>query len=117
MLPEEDRIRIQHMLDATKQAIEFAHGITQQQLVDDLKTTFALVKCIEIIGEAAVHVSDTTKATITSLPWRVTTAMRNRLVHVYFDVDINILWTTVANDLPKLASLLEEVLVSNKPTE
>ncbi len=79
----------------------------------DLKTVFALVKCIEIIGEAAVHVSDATKESVTSIPWRIATAMRNRLVHVYFDVDINILWTTVSNDLPKLALVFEEVLVNS----
>ena len=83
MLPEQDRNRIQHMLDATKQAIEFAQGVDQFQLVDDLKTTFALVKCIKIIGEAATHATDSTQASNPSVPWRVAKAMRNRLVHVY----------------------------------
>ncbi len=110
MLPEQDRIRIQHMLDAAKQAMAFADGINQQELVNDLKTTFALVKCIEIIGEAATHVSDETQQSLTEVPWRIAKAMRNRLVHVYFDVDINILWSTVANDLPGLAIVLEKAL-------
>ena len=110
MLPEQDRIRIQHMLDATKQATAFADGISQQELVNDLKTTFALVKCIEIIGEAATHISDETQQVLPDVPWRIAKAMRNRLVHVYYDVDINILWSTVANDLPSLAIVLERAL-------
>ncbi len=110
MLPEQDRIRIQHMLDATKQAMAFADGLSQQELVNDLKTTFALVKCIEIIGEAATHVSDETQQSLPGVPWRIAKAMRNRLVHVYFDVDINILWSTVANDLPGLVIVLEKAL-------
>ncbi|MFG0247553.1 MAG: DUF86 domain-containing protein [Phycisphaeraceae bacterium JB051] len=117
MLPEPDRIRIQHMLDAAKQAISFADGFSQEQLVDDLKTTFALVKCIEIIGEAATHVTDETQQAIPSVPWRIAKAMRNRLVHVYFDIDVNILWSTVTNDLPQLAELLEKALADNKPAE
>lgn len=116
MLPDPDRIRIQHMLDAAQQAIVFIEDVDQLELVDDLKTTFALVKCIEIIGEAAGRVSDTTQAASPDVPWRIIKAMRNRLVHVYFDVDIAVLWSTVTHDLPPLIRALESALRDDQPS-
>lgn len=110
MLPEKDRIRLQHMLDAAHQSFTFSQSLSLQDLKSDLKTTFALVKCIEIIGEAANSVSSATQDQHPQIPWRIMRAMRNRLVHVYFDVDVEILWSTVQHDLPPLVKLLEEVL-------
>lgn len=110
MLPEPDRIRLQHMLDAAKQAATFMQDMSQQDLMDDLRTTFALVKCIEIIGEAAARVSEPTQQSLPDIPWRIIKAMRNRLVHVYFDVDVKVLWSTVTNDLPPLAKSIEMIL-------
>ena len=111
MLPEPDRIRLQHMLDAARQAATFMEGMSQQQLVDDLRTTFALVKCIEIIGEAAARVSEPTQNALPDIPWRIIKAMRNRLVHVYFDVDVNVLWATAKDDLPPLAASIKNALM------
>lgn len=110
MLPEADRIRIQHMLDAARQATLFIAEMNETQLTEDLKTTFALVKCIEIIGEAAGRVSEPTLAAMPQIPWRIVKAMRNRLVHVYFDVDTQVLWSTVTHDLPPLVRELENAL-------
>ncbi|MCY4356255.1 MAG: DUF86 domain-containing protein [Gammaproteobacteria bacterium] len=59
------------------------------------------------MGEAAGNVTEATRQYLSNIPWREIVGMRNRLVHVYFDINIDILWTTVKTDLPVLISLLE----------
>lgn len=72
--------------------------------------TLGLVKCIEIIGEAAARLSDETKKKYPQIPWTQIIAMRNRLVHVYFEVDLEQVWKALAEDLPPLVEQLEKVL-------
>ena len=67
----------------------------------------ALVKEIEIVGEAAARVSEATREHLTDIPWDELIGMRNRLVHAYFDVNLDIVWQTVQEDLPKLIALLD----------
>jgi uncharacterized protein with HEPN domain len=70
----------------------------------------ALVKAIEIIGEAAYQVSSETRWQIPGVPWEDIMGMRHRLVHAYFDIDLDVLWSTVQNDLPPLIAVLGSVL-------
>ena len=67
----------------------------------------AIVRCMEIIGEAANQLSPETRELMAAVPWRGIISMRNRLVHAYFDINLDIVWEGVRNDLP---ALLEEVL-------
>jgi uncharacterized protein with HEPN domain len=78
----------------------------------DRVLTLALVKCIEIIGEAAGKVGAQTRASTTQIPWADIIGMRNRLIHAYFDVDVNRVSDTLANDLPPLIALLEKTVAS-----
>ena len=71
---------------------------------------FALVRCVEIIDEAAGRLSDATCANSPEIPWSAIVGMRNRLVHAYFDVDTEIVWKTVAVELPALADQLRPLL-------
>jgi uncharacterized protein with HEPN domain len=70
----------------------------------------ALTRALEILGEAASRVSDETRLRFASVPYPKMVAMRNRLIHAYFDVDLDIVWTTVAEDLPALLPVLESAL-------
>ena len=72
--------------------------------------TLALLKSLEIIGEAANGVSSVTQNRYPGIPWRDIIGMRNRLVHVYFDVDLDLVWDTIRTDLPPLIVELERVL-------
>ncbi len=105
-----DRIRLQHMLDATREAIEFAQNSHRKDLDSDRKLMLALVKDIEIIGEAAYQITEDTRRTLTEIPWEDIVGMRHRLVHAYFDINLDILWKTVQEDLPALMRILSEVL-------
>ena len=110
----DDRIRIQHMLDAAREALAFAAGKTRDDLDTDRVLTLALIKSIEIIGEAAARISTETKTATPALPWRDIVGMRNRLVHVYFDVNLDIVWSTVEEELPELIAELEAALQDNR---
>lgn len=90
-MPKSDRVRLQHMLDAAREAIAFAQAARRENLEHDRKLTLALVKDIEIIGKAAYQVSETTRARFPEIPWQDIIGMRHRLVHAYFDIDLDIL--------------------------
>lgn len=98
------------MADAAKEAVSFVAGKSRNSLAEDRALTLALVKCIEIVGEAANGVSETYRSKHPEVPWREAIRMRNRLVHGYFDVDLDRVWQTVAGDLPHLLELLEPLL-------
>jgi uncharacterized protein with HEPN domain len=111
-MQRDDQIRLRHMLEAAKDALSFAENETRSSLEADRKLELALVKSIEIIGEAAANMTDDCRRTLPGIPWASITGMRNRLVHVYFDVDRDILWKTITEDLPSLIAELEKVLPS-----
>ncbi len=105
-----DRVRLQHMLDAAQEAIAFVREAHREDLDRDRKLTLALVKDVEIIGEAAYQVSETTQEQLPEIPWADIIGMRHRLVHAYFDINLDVLWNTVQKDLPPLVVILRQVL-------
>jgi uncharacterized protein with HEPN domain len=109
-MQKNDEVRLRHMLDAGREAVALAQGQRREDLARDRKLALALVKCIEIIGEAASKVSAAVRAEHPSLPWADIVAMRNRLIHAYFDVDLDRVWDTVTDDLPPLVAELQKIL-------
>lgn len=94
------------MVEAAESALQFAAGRTRQDLDRDRMLLFALTRAIEILGEAASKISEESRVELPLIPWSRIVAMRNRLVHAYFDIDRNILWRTVTEELPELLRLL-----------
>lgn len=110
MQPDPDSIRLRHMLDATREALGYARRRSRADLETDTMLFRALVKCIEIVGEAATQVTPEGRALAPLIPWRELRGMRNRLIHAYFDIDLDIVWQTVSTDLPELERLLSAVV-------
>ena len=108
-----DQVRLQHLADALNSAIRFARGRERDDLDTDEMLLFALVRAIEIAGEAASQVT-ARPAQLPDLPWASIIGMRNRLVHAYFDINRDILWTTVAEAAPPLAERSKNVLVGDE---
>jgi len=106
----DDLIRIRHMLDAAKEALSFAKNRSRGDLDSDRMLVLSIVKSIEIIGEAASKVTQETKEAYTGLPWANIIAMRNRLIHVYFDIDLDRVWDTITDDLPQLVTSLQKMV-------
>ncbi|MEX1009677.1 MAG: HepT-like ribonuclease domain-containing protein [Acidimicrobiia bacterium] len=101
-----DDIRLRHLRDAAASAIAFTQGRDRADLDDDEMLRLALTKLVEIVGEAAKQVSSETRARYPRLQWIDAARMRDRLVHHYFDIDTDVLWATVTEDLPAVLDAL-----------
>jgi len=115
MLPEEDRVRIRHMLDAARSVRRFIAHRRREDLEADEMLAFAVIRGLEIIGEAAGQVSESTRQACPDIPWPLVVGMRHRLIHAYFDVDLDRVWDTAVRDLPPLITALERVLGAEGP--
>jgi uncharacterized protein with HEPN domain len=113
-MSKHDEIRIKHMLDAVEEALTFVRNRDREHLDQDRMLVLALIKDIEIVGEAASRISDETKQAAPDIPWANITGMRNRLIHAYFDINLDILWQTVSKDLPELSAKLNQVIKTVK---
>jgi uncharacterized protein with HEPN domain len=106
----EDEIRLRPMLDAAREPVALTANRTWTHRNTDRALALGLVKEIEIIGEAASKVSVATQAAVPAIPWADVVGMRNRLVHAYFDINLNVVWSTVTAELPPLIRELEELV-------
>jgi uncharacterized protein with HEPN domain len=109
-MSKSDEVRLRHMLDAARDALGFAAGKSRADLDSDRMLVLSLVKSIEIIGEAASKVTEETRRMHPSLPWLDIIGMRNRLIHAYYDVDLDRVWDTLAAEIPSLIAELESIL-------
>lgn len=109
MLLDSDRNRIRHMLEAAAEALEYVRNRTRTNLENDRPLQHLLVRDIVILGEAASRVSPELRAAHPENPWRDMVDMRNRLIHAYFDINLDIIWSTVQNGLPELLPQLERL--------
>jgi uncharacterized protein with HEPN domain len=105
-----DADRLHHILDAIAKIERYLQDFDLQKFQSDELTIDAVVRNVEIIGEAITCLDRGLKAKYPAIEWQFATAMRNRLIHGYFDVDAKIVWSTTQNDLPKLKTEIEEIL-------
>jgi uncharacterized protein with HEPN domain len=98
------------MLLAAKQALAFAGEMDRTTFDDDEKTQFAVVRALEILGEAASHVSETDASLAAALPWTELRGLRTILAHEYFRIDLDVVWDVLQNELPAIIATLEEAL-------
>ena len=108
--PDPDEVRIRHMIDAGRQALGFGIGRDRASLDTDMMYRRAVIHCIQEIGEAANRVSEPTRLALPTVPWRDIVLMRNRIVHVYFNVKADVVWEVLSRDLQPLVQALEEWL-------
>jgi uncharacterized protein with HEPN domain len=105
----EDRVRLRHMVEAGESAVQFVAGHQRADLDEDRMLLFALVRAIEVLGEAASKISEETRATHAGIPWRAIIGMRNRLIHAYFEINTEIVWQTVTQEIPALLPPLRKL--------
>ena len=102
MPPDRDRIRLAHMLEHAKEAIHLVEGRNREDLDTERVLSLALVRLLEIVGEAAAKVSPEARNRYPAVPWPEIVGLRNRLIHGYDSVDFDILWHIVEDDFPAL---------------
>lgn len=106
MTQADDATRLAHMRDAASKVIDFSQGKPREALDTDEILCLALVRLLEIVGEAANRVSEATRKQHPEIPWPQIVGMRNRLIHGYDVIDLDILWQTIEHDVPKLLQAL-----------
>lgn len=111
---ENDPIRLEHMLDASRKVQKFLDGKSKADLQHDEMLSFAVVRAFGIIGEAANNVTSELAERNPQVPWIDIIGMRNRLVHGYFDVDVDVVWKTYIEFVPKLIEQLEAILAEEE---
>ena len=110
-----DCIRMRHMLDAAQRCIAFCRDQTVATLTDDVMRQDAVIRTLEVIGEAAGRVSNATKERFPDIAWRQAREMRNRVIHGYDTVNLAIVLNTVESHIPALVAALQIAIQSLSP--
>jgi len=100
---------LEHTLEAIRRITRYTHGMDEATFMQDERTQDAVIRNIEIIGEAASNIHQTDARFVEQhpeVPWKVMRAMRNRVAHGYFEIDWEIVWRTINKDLPELEQQL-----------
>lgn len=101
---------IQDVIDASTKGMEFVEDMKYEDFIHDDKTAFAVIRAIEIIGEAVKSIPDDVKKMHPEIPWRDMAGMRNKLIHAYFGVDIKRVWKAIKEEIPPLKPAFEKML-------
>jgi len=108
--PRDPLVYLQDMLHAVEKARSFTQGMDLADFVNNEEKIFAVIRALEILGEAAKHVPESVQKKYPGIPWRTIAGTRDKLIHAYFDVHIQRLWTTVEQDLPPLQTALTKII-------
>lgn len=106
MLLDKDYIRLTHMLEAGLEAFECVNGRARAEFYSERSMQHTVIRCLEILGEAASRITPEFRKSNPEVPWRQIIGMRNRVVHVYFDLDLDTLWHTALYEIPVLLPLM-----------
>ncbi len=104
------RVFIEDILVNSTRAMAFVKGMTREELESDLRTSYAVVRALEIIGEAAKAVPEDVRASTPQIPWRDMAGMRDKLIHAYDTVDLDVVWRATSEELPALMPELKRLL-------
>ena len=110
MTRHDETITLRQMLDHVEEAVFLSKDRARRDLESDRVFFLALLKLVEMVGEAATRIPEATQARYPDIPWREIIGTRNRLIHGYDAVDFDILWEIVTADFPTLASRLRAIL-------
>jgi uncharacterized protein with HEPN domain len=112
-MQRDDLVLCRHIIDAAREAVALTAGTTVEGFAADRKLDLAVVRLLEIIGEASRSVSRAFRETHSDIPWTRMIGMRDRLIHAYWDINREVVWKTVSEDLPPLIAKVESLLPSS----
>ncbi|MFN8526252.1 MAG: DUF86 domain-containing protein [Chloroflexota bacterium] len=112
---QRDTAYLQDLLESARLAIIYLDGVPRDAFLEDIRLQDAVIRRLEIVGEAARRLSEETRATTPEVPWADFIGMRNVLAHQYDDVDMGIVWSTVKQDLPDLLLAIKRAAGREEP--
>jgi uncharacterized protein with HEPN domain len=98
------------MIDTANKALRFVEGVSREDFDNNELLQLSLTHLLQVIGEAARRVSPDFRSTYSTIPWQAVVGMRSKVVHDYLNVDQDIVWNTIKNDLPFLVEQLEKII-------
>jgi len=101
---------VEDIISAMDKSIDFVKNISYEEFTRDDKTVFAVVRALEIIGEAAKKIPDDIRKNYPEIPWKDITGMRDKVIHEYFGVKLSIVWRTIKEEIPPLKPIFEKIL-------
>jgi len=109
-----DKIYLKHIDDAINLIFKFTSGMDKKAFTENEVVINAVIRQLEIIGEAVKNISQETKGRYSDLPWRQAAGTRDNLIHEYFNVDLNQVWETIQINLPELKEKVEKLLLETE---
>ena len=101
---------VRDILQNMRDAEDFIQGLTYEQFAPDKKTVNAVIRSIEVIGEAAKHVPTSIRSKYPDVPWKEMAGMRDKVIHFYFGVDLETVWLVVKERIPAIKPIIQEIL-------
>jgi uncharacterized protein with HEPN domain len=102
---------IEDILDAMNKSVALLEGVSYSQFETDFRINFAVVRALEIIGEATKRLPDDLRQSYPDIPWKGMSGMRDRIIHGYDDIDLEIVWDVVKRDIPIIKPKVERILI------
>ena len=112
-----DRAYLKHILDTISNIEKFMLGVTKRSFLEDVEKQYAILRGLEIIGEATKNLSKELKTKHSHIPWKEIAGMRDKLIHQYFGVNLDLVWETVKTKLPELKNQILHILKEMEETE
>jgi len=107
---KKDKAYLKHILDATFDIEKFTEDISKEKFYENKEKQYAVLRALEIIGEATKNLSRELKAKYSEVPWKDIAGMRDKLIHEYFGVNLELVWETIKSKLPELEKQISEIL-------
>jgi uncharacterized protein with HEPN domain len=109
-MPKDDRVYISHIIERSSKIIEFTSGMSESDFIKDEKTQSAVIRELEVIGEASKRISEDFRNKTSTIPWKLMAGMRDVLIHNYEGVDAILVWDTIQKSIPSLIEDLKKVI-------
>jgi len=109
-MKKDDTVYLQHILDAIHRIETYTCGLSKEKYLQDGLLQDGVVRQLEIIGEASTNLSEEFQEKHSEIPWGQIISLRNRIVHAYFDINLDITWDIAQGDIPELKKQIESIL-------
>jgi uncharacterized protein with HEPN domain len=113
---KKDNAYLKHIIDAISDIKRFMEGLTKKEFLENKEKQYAVLRALEIIGEATKNLSKEMKAKHSEIQWKDISGMRDKLIHEYFGVNLDLVWETVKKNIPELEKQISEMLRTNSDT-